>query len=165
MGQEHELRGGALGSHTTMKKRQLSELLEAVRSWIEEFPEDDEAGSATQEAMNELLEGMQSWQESVPKKGEAQQLVAQIAKKMGVRIDTKQSFYGSKKDPSKGSGNGDSDWTTKGKGKGKSKGKATPPRFDLQKYFAKTDISHNVIVRRCRGRNQTEGLGMRCCIK
>eukprot|EP00438_Fugacium_kawagutii_P004780 Skav203117 [mRNA] locus=scaffold447:577868:583368:+ [translate_table: standard] len=168
-----DLRGGALGSHTTNKKRQLKELMNTLQTWIEDTEDGEEVGQMTQGAMQDLLENMKKWSKEVPKKQEAQKVVSAIAEKIGASFAKEgglshQSFYAKAMDRRKSEPEGM--WTEvkgKGRGKGKLKKKGEPslPRYDLQRHFPKAEITHNYMIRKALEEGSAELVGQVCICK
>lgn len=169
--QKPNLRGGALGSHTTEKKRQLRLLMTNLQKWVEDIDEEKEwkgpTGQQAKEAIKTLVENMDKWTKDIPTKQDARKVVEQTAERIGQGLggntEGGQSFYGrflAKKTE-------ENEWMEvknkgKGKGKGKKKGEDQVPRFDLQRKFPKAEITHHTLVRKALEEGNEPAQGQIC---
>ena len=134
------LRGGAAGSASTVRKRKMKELAEILGGWISDVQTEDDPSDTYGEIMKSMEDLVNTWKTKTPKRDEVglalKELVVRIKGEQGSRM---QSFYDElpKFRSDKGMGKGKIGGKAKGKGKTEDE---HLPRFDLSKIAPWKDV-------------------------
>lgn len=143
----HVPRGGALGSATTAKKRQIQQLMDLINDWGNNVPDTQDCDDM-EKVVTELKSKIKAWEETPPSK----QAMTEALKDVVLRMDGKesakakgksqassnhlrqQSFYNALRQRQEESKEGKGVWKQKSKSKGKGSG-SDLPKFDFERAF------------------------------
>lgn len=167
---EEDLRGGALGSSTTQKKKQVAEAVQQMEGILQALQTQPDQQDEADSIISEMKKMVKAWEEKKPQKEDMKKQIEDMVKKMKSNGEgnsnaatssapnqpsRRQSFYAEfhQKAVEKAEERNQQKPKGKGKGKGKSKGKdgkgkdvSNLPKYDLRQAFPTMSVNSWVSV-------------------
>ena len=165
---EEDLRGGALGSSTTQKKKQVAEAVQQMEGILQALQTQPEQQDEADGIINEMKKLVKAWEEKKPQKEDMKKQIEEMVKKLKGSGDgnsnaatssaphqpsKRQSFYTEFHQKAVAKAEERQQQKQKGKGKGKMKGKdgkgkdaTNLPKYDLRQAFPTMSVNSWVTV-------------------
>ena len=165
---EEDLRGGALGSSTTQKKKQVAEAVQQMEGILQALQTQPEQQDEADGIIKQMKKMIKAWEEKKPQKEDMKKQIEEMVKKLKSSGDgnsnaatssapnqpsRRQSFYAEFHQKAVEKAEERNQQKQKGKGKGKTKGKDGKgkgdthlPKYDLRQAFPTMSVNSWVSV-------------------
>ena len=170
--EEEELRGGALGSSTTQKKKQVADAVQQMEGILRNLQTQPDQHDEAESIINDMKKMIKAWEDKKPQKEQIKKQIEEMINKMkgsgdggstpaansgSAQPSRRQSFYAEFHQKAVEQAEERMQQKGKGKGKGKTKTKTkskdgkevgTLPKYDLRQAFPTMSVNSWVSVMR-----------------